>query len=438
LGGLFKEGLILKWKPVGLSCVSVFFLLLSTHVFSSGGRLGFESAEHVAAGSNLKLFFSSHDSGQVGKVLTLANGLAFDYGQMLALTGDFYEIPGQPISEGKSLQERKKKFVAAYESFAKDRAAVSEAPKIYAVIEREKNAVLEGMKKGEKPEAIYAKIGDDDNREWNCITGGGCSGSWWLTPGRYLTLSKKDYDHFGNNAWLAYVAGHEVALEAAMVAHATGDVKQLEVAYTMNAFASHFLSDYFAAGHMRTPRTELPDSVTPSVVGSLLVHFMHNEENQYGLHVHNLRGEHWFASGDQYYFDSQNEENRRRMQVVLQESIDEIFSAYQYGVVADTKVLAMLPYADESGNAANQDIAPLFYYDHASHVVFRRTDTANVYDHHWTSDWWGWSTFIMLSRQKGLPTSFQQDLVAAGYGKKAMEYGLITDKVIAEYVRQLK
>lgn len=77
-------------------------------------------------------------------------------------------------------------------------------------------------------------------RKWNCMTGGGCSSlAWWTLPGRFL------------------------------------------------AFACHFLTDYFSAGHIRVPRVELPEHVTPAIVGSLLSGLMHNKQ-----------GERWIAYGD--------------------------------------------------------------------------------------------------------------------------------------------
>ena len=75
-------------------------------------------------------------------------------------------------------------------------------------------------------------------------------------PG-YLGLAKINWDHFGADARTAYNAGHRTALEAAV----KGD---LEDAYTMNAFADHFLEDSFSAGHLRTPRRLLHSKWNPS------------------------------------------------------------------------------------------------------------------------------------------------------------------------------
>ena len=52
-----------------------------------------------------------------------------------------------------------------------------------------------------------------------------------------------------------YKAGHQVALERA--AAGTGSEEELKQALGLNACASHYLSDMFSSGHVRTPRAAL-------------------------------------------------------------------------------------------------------------------------------------------------------------------------------------
>ena len=63
----------------------------------------------------------------------------------------------------------------------------------------------------------------------------------------------------------------------------------------------------------------------------------------------------------------------------------------------------------------------------------RREDVTNVYDKHWTADWWGWTTLTMLSQQRGLPTEAQAMLAMSIVGEKAIQDGIITDKNITRY-----
>jgi len=397
----------------------------------------YESSEHVSAGDHVKLYFTPQDPGTTGADILLPNGLKLTYGQIVSL-GDFYGIVGSPISTGPTDAERRARFLAAFNSFAGSPDAVTEMPKIMGIVQSEKNAVEDGMKKGEKPEDIFARVSDDDNRQWNCVTGGGCDAKTWvLKPGRYLNLAKQDFDHFDDNAWSAYKTGHQLAIETAIAAHQTQDIQKLTLAYAMNGFASHFLSDRFASGHIRSPRVELPANVTPSVIGSLLVHFMHDEENAYGLHMHNLRGNHWLAFGDKYYYDNINKINVDFMQEALQTSSDEIFAAYQQGTAPSADLVeTIIPLPDDVANKGTIDIAPLFYWDASARTLYRRTDTANPQDRHWTSNWWGWSTFILLSRQHGIPAVTQAQLVLEGYGNEAIHYGLITDETVLSFAKQ--
>jgi len=398
---------------------------------------GFTSAEHMVIGNSIKLYFAPHDPGQNGLPLSLPNGLNVTYGDIVSI-GDFYEIPNQPVSQGQSDSERKARFLGAFNSFALNSGAANEATQILDVIHKEKATVDEAMKKGEKPEDVYKKIAFDLDRQFNCITGGGCSTkTWWLTPGRYLTLANEDYDHFGANAWITYKTGHELAMQVAVDAHQTADLKKLEVAYAMNAFACHFLTDRFASGHIRTPRTELPESTTPSLTGTLLSEYMHDEESVYGLHVHNQRGDRWMAYGDRSYYNQKNAAHARIILETLQASADQVFNAYQTGnSQADKDLYDLIPQADEINNTGKQDISPLFYWDNTTSKLMRRVDMANPYDRHWTDSWWGWSTLLELKRQHGITVGAQAALALSDASERALQDGLISDRYIAEYAKR--
>lgn len=367
----------------------------------------FESPEHLAIGDNIKLFFSTDDQGQTAVPLHLPNGLTLTYGEILTF-GDYYEVPLHPISQGLTLDEQTMRFQTGFNSFATDPNAVNEATQIVALIHSEEKTIQDAIDNGQDPEKAYADIGWDINRQLNCITGGGCSSTWWTNEGRFLVLAKTDYDHFGDHAWLSYQVGHDAAVKQAIKAGQDHDKSELEIAYAMNAFACHFLSDRFAAGHIRTPRVELATMVTPQVAGSLLASFMHNEENSSGLHVHNGHNDHWVIFGDRTYLNASSADNRRILNEALQTSAQQIFNAYQTGQASnDGDVLAYVPMADETGGNTNIDISPLFYFDESQQLIFRRDDMTNLYDRHFTSHWWGWSTLTELSRERGLPPVYK-------------------------------
>lgn len=418
--------------PRILACI---LLLFTTPAFSADTQFKFGGAEHIFIGDDIELFFSSEELGKKGHVFQLPSGLKASYGDMLAF-GDFYEILNKAISLGKSEEERDARFLKAFNSFAYTSENAKEAALILEVLHKEQELVKDALKKGEDPYQVLTEHSNELGRQLNCITGGGCMPKvWWSQPGRFLKLANVDYDHFGAHAWLAYKTGHHLAMREAIAAGKTKDIHKLEIAYAMNAFACHFLSDRFSAGHMRTPRFELSNEVTPQLTGSLLSTFMHNEENAYGLHVHNLRGDRWIAYGDRYYFSSQNRTSRKLQKELLQRSADQIFTAYVRGYEPEDNLQELVPLPDENAESSNADVSPLFYRSEKSKKLMRRQDVGNVYDKHWTEDWWGWSTLALLAKTHGVPPEAQMKLAHSEYVDKALEYGLITDPIILEQIK---
>jgi len=396
----------------------------------------FESAEHSAVGDQVRLAYAKNESSKENAMLSLENGFSLSYGNILTLA-DFYGDSSAPISKGADLKERMKRFSSTFATINSKEANLGELKKIFAVLAREQALIADGILHGETAEAVYRRINSDLDREYNCAMGGNCSLMWFLFPSKYLTLKSDDRDHFGTDAWLSYEAGHKVALQEAIAAHSTQDKARLMKAYAMNAFASHYLTDYFAAGHIRTPRVALPEQVTPSIIGALLSKYMHDEENAYGLSVHNQRGNTWNAYGDGYLHAKQHQAAVRIIVDALQASVDEIFNAYLTGQLpARTIVEDYLPIANEDNGYSQHDITPLFYWDKQSKVLYRRTDVSNPYDKRMTADWWGWTTAIMLVQQRGLSVAWQANIAVSGYGKLGIQYGLITDKNVIKYVNE--
>lgn len=369
-------------------------MAMETQVYPQGE--GFTAGEHVMIGDEVKLNLTA------GGLLHLPNGLALSYGEIVSL-GDFYGVPGEAIADGKTHSDRAQRFIAAFTQFSVSATVIEEVHKILEITLEERDAVREALAHGESVAEVYKRISEDHNRRYNCVTGGGCDGKWWLKQGRYLELAKTDYDHFGESAWIAYQAGHALAIAQALKAHETRDQRMLELAYAMNAFACHFLSDKFAAGHMRTPRRALDIHTTPALIGSLLSHYMHNEEGLYGLHVHNNRGERWPAYGDKHYFDKENAQHRHILQEAMQTSADEVFLAYKTGASTESEMDGIVPATDVNHDQRGDDIAPMFYWDEATAKLYRRKELANPRSFEFTDDWWGWSTFLELGRIYGLP-----------------------------------
>lgn len=415
--------------------VSLFLISLSA--YATPPLPSFGGAEHMAIGDQVHLIFDNQLGSAGTQTLKLANGLKLSYGELVSL-GDYYGLPNYPISKGLSSDDRKARFINAFNSFANNSKITNEVKQILAILHNQKKLIDEALARGEDPEKASKALSVENARKLNCITGGGCSDAWFLSPGRYLELARTDFDHFSHNAWSSYQTGHAVAIEYAIAAHRTHDSKLLALAYAVNAFASHFLSDRFAAGHIRTPRTKLPNMVTPTLTGSLLAGFMHLEENTYGLHVRNKHGDYWMVYGDQAYYTEKNKTNREILRLAMQTSADQIFAAYKTGLVPMDSVEDLIPFPIETNNNANQDISPLFYFDEKSNQLMRRVDISNPFDKHWTKNWWAWSTLILLGQHYGIPPEAQAELASSPLAEQAVYEGLITDKSILTYIQTKK
>ncbi|CAD5199298.1 phospholipase [Pseudomonas sp. FEN] len=364
----------------------------------------FEGGEHTAIGDGVLLRFAKDapaiPAWQVE--LHLTNGLALTYGQIVALGADFYGIPERPIADGNTQADRQARFTASFNSLAVLPASREEAQQILQVMKTEINAANQAIRDGRQPHEAYDELGDSLSGEWNKITGGGSFASPLYPLGRYLKLAASNWDHFGEWALLAYQAGHAAALQQAVLAHASGADQDLELAYAMNAFADHFLTDLFSGGHLRVPRKQLADSVTPSDVGSLISRFMHDEDSKFGLKVSNDQGDQWNCHGDKRYFDTIDSSNRLRVKQAVQQSVDEVFAVFLSGSVVPPEAYAALRSVPDLKKLKNSqdrlNFAPLFALK--GNTVMRRNDVNNLNDRSQSDSWWGWSTYLLLKDYK--------------------------------------
>jgi hypothetical protein len=162
---------------------------------------------------------------------------------------------------------------------------------------------------------------------------------------------------------------------------------KLENAYFMNAFADHYLSDLFSAGHLRADRVKLHDwsmVQVPSTYlkcGDYLAKCVHDEDSRYGLDVVNKHGNRWRCYGDSRYFDPENQTNRQLCEEAVNVSIQEIYRAYQtknggpvYGAL---DLIPDLTKARDWGT--NQGHRVLFYFE--GNRLLERQDLNNLQDY---------------------------------------------------------
>ncbi|MBF0110497.1 MAG: phospholipase [Magnetococcales bacterium] len=338
------------------------------------GRLLFESAEHVALGDQIELMVPETDSPVSAHSLkiSLANGLSLTYGQILALGGDFYGVPYRPISSGVGTSWQTENFFAAFNSLATEPSAKDEATAILKSMKMEIDAVIEEKTSGDSLTAqAYDKMEEKLNAGYIKATGG----KGYVVgdmASRYLLLAATNIDHFGDDAVTAYRIGHTAALlvaqQGAKENDSTNKRALLMKAYAMNAFADHFLTDLFSAGHLRVPRKSLL-SICGLYFGNFCAKHMHDEDSRFGLNVKNKNGKMWRTYGDKMYFDTCNSLNRAIAKSAVQVSANEVYEVFSNGVfnVQDKlKALDYIPDLVAINDVDNNDLgnfSPMFRWN---------------------------------------------------------------------------
>ena len=172
-------------------------------------------------------------------------------------------------------------------------------------------------------------------------------------------------------------------------------------------------------------------------IASALAFYMHNEENKFGIHVSNAKGDHWLMYGDKSYFKESSSFHRHIIHRALQASADQVFYAYLTGkAYASKAVSSLIPYPDEVKNQGTVDIAPLFYWDEQQKSLLRRSTMSLYYDREWTTDWTGLGTLIELRRERGMDRFAQAVLARSELAEQAVQYGLIEEPSLVAFVRR--
>ncbi len=63
--------------------------------------------------------------------------------------------------------------------------APAELQKLTTILHKEEAYIQQAIQQGKSPKQAYSEIENDLDRQFNCVTGGGCAtDTWWLTMGR--------------------------------------------------------------------------------------------------------------------------------------------------------------------------------------------------------------------------------------------------------------
>lgn len=331
-----------------------------------------DSGEHALIGNAAPMEGLPYGGAGTTQQIPLECGVTTTYGHIVALAGDYYGVPAEPISNGTSFSDRRMRFAKAYRTLQD--ADPSEMQALIAVIDSEIKLINDALNAKVQPSSQYALHPTSDAY----LAG--------LTKGRYLSLVATNFDHFGHDALTAYMTGHRWAVEVAVSAalgRADSGLKPptLAQAYAINAFADHFLTDLFAAGHLRQDRQGLHNWSQVGVPGTYLGAGdyisldCHYEDGKYGLNLFNAQG-HWVGYGDSRIYDRDNEAGLELAKLAARISKVEVYEAYlsKTSPIANTPpdtpverypsaVLPLIPdLAKVRDISTNPQHPPLFYF----------------------------------------------------------------------------
>jgi Domain of unknown function (DUF4157) len=283
------------------------------------GAQAYEAWEHRALGDAL---------GGADRKIVLPNGIELTYGQIVALSGDFYRSPEALLA-----------------------APRQELEHILAVMDRERAEAAASPTHAPTPDQVNANNADYElattghDRVGSAVApldGASAEHTESGAPGpqaSFLDLASSNEAHFSpENIRANWVPQHQLALDLARKAWQAGrDGAQYETqAWLTAAFADHYLTDAFASGHLisgAAGRTMcqafydanasaiadacyecataegLPDDDAALVVSglqaflssraaSLLLKTVHDYYNREGIEVVNKAGQVWLTMGD--------------------------------------------------------------------------------------------------------------------------------------------
>jgi hypothetical protein len=307
-----------------------------TQPFEGGEHLWIGNEGAKRAHAKLKL-----DAKQFGPFQRKLAPETLTYGEIVAFSGDFYESPTALFNEKPSSLDwlwKSNNLDGVREAFTHELTWIELPPNERGTAYPDENVML-----------------------------------WWNAK-HFAELALKNDSHFGWHNALTYVTWHERALKLAARAskESSAEAKSLlwrEAVYT-NGFADHFLTDGFAAGHVRTPSAQIRrwaqvNGKNKKFAGALvkLIHDqdghvkeLHSEanhsKNKGGLHVTNAQGAQWRARCDGQLFLTGTKDPAVEQAVeAVAASVEELLRVYKgepavEGVFAATRWLPW-PHSDE-------------------------------------------------------------------------------------------
>lgn len=364
----------------------------------------YESGEHVSMADGLVVTDSkglqrqyvepvfiplpgSHHSGEYSNnfKINMDSGDNFTFGQLLALSGDFFWGRKQVSDYRGNDTEAMRRFLLNFNTLNNpfnggdpdmqmflnqtDDTVIDQARQIIEIVNQsisqlrvaiENNQPVRGVyytPERERSNLQFVNISRQPGTKayTSIVTAAVHSGLNKAGGGRFLQLALNNNDHFANDAQYTYTIGHTAALiEAQKGFQANGDMTFYHRALAMDATSCHFLSDTFAGGHARTNSRAIRNGPgtndwSPSLAG-LLVKLQHDEENTRGLKVRNAQEDEWITYGDKNLFRPENSESRFIQRNAIQSSINEIYMAFISGEITLPQNYQALTFMPQHGD----------------------------------------------------------------------------------------
>ena len=330
----------------------------------SKGKFG--GGEHLMIGDEGYRLAMGKTKGEALDKIPRADGdIEFTYGELVALSGDFY-------GEAAELDNDRKK-----QGWFDSLNPLSDYNNVRAVIVAFREESLEVDRQQEDPNVEVS------DRDLKYISHFGLD---------YLELAICNTDHFGWHNMKRYVREHGEAIKLAQRAFAAPDRQQkkelMRQAIIRNGFADHFLTDGFASGHIRVPReqgiksrkvdcdprseksAEAESEVNTQADNGRLIGALvkikhdhdHTYENYGGLKVINARGDQWKARADgELYKAALVDDSAVRLTAeAVKLSVEELRDAYETGrapsgVYAATE---LVPFIDPTEDTLAETFSP--------------------------------------------------------------------------------
>lgn len=292
---------------------------------------------------------------------TFPAGTRLTFGEIIALAGDYFGVAMAPISAGTSEAKRRQRFLDAYATLA--HCAPNDVYKLTKMIREEGNEPdVSTMMQGQPSLSGI----DNDHAD-----------IYRFTKCNYFSLLVHNVDHFNIQAHVAFRTGYLMALDVArragQLTNPAERAQQLEYAYSLLGFSCHYLTDAFASGHMRTPRTALEKQFGP-YLGAILSLFQHDEDGDLGLEVCAMNRithatQTWTSFGDGHLFEKESGENQEKAREAVQMAADELYNAFINPhapiLFKNSDVMRMIP------KVTDNNFPPMFKVDSRGRLMCR-------------------------------------------------------------------